>query len=67
MNLQVGDLLKYEDENGVSICIVRNVYQKQSLEYFDVSWLITKGFADCKETQNGYETDGCLSHTWSKI
>jgi len=68
MNLQVGDMLKYEDEQGVSICIVRNVYQKDSSEHFDVSWLITKGFTDCKETQNGYETDGCFDFpSWSKI
>jgi hypothetical protein len=70
MNLQVGDLLKYEDEEeGVSFCIVKNVYQKESLKLFDVCWLVTRGFTDCEESQNGYPTVTSFSRRngWSKL
>jgi len=72
LKIQVGDMLKFEDESGVSFCIIRNLYDKQTpvgiRQMYDVAWLVTKGFQDCEETSKGYETETCFGWVgWSKI
>ena len=64
-DLKVGDLLKYYDGDNTSICLVTRV----SNSHFDVSWLITRGFADNKDTSTGYPISDFddLFNGWSKL
>ena len=63
--LKVGDLLKYDDSEKTSICLVTNVYER----HFDVCWIIARGFRDNEDTSLGYTISACFNDIsgWSKL